>query len=91
VALVRPAEAVPMLDAGVERSRVVFPALVWLRRSHPQRPRPFRLAGGHAGAWIASGLATGWSALAVPATLWPGLGTADPDAYLPLEIRTRVT
>jgi len=62
---------------------VVFPALVQLRRSHPQRPRPFRVPGGHAGAWIASGLATGWSALAVAATLWPGLGTADPDAYLP--------
>jgi glutamate:GABA antiporter len=28
-------------------------------------------------------LATGWSALALAAALWPGLGTANPDAHLP--------
>jgi amino acid transporter len=62
---------------------VVFPALVRLRRSHPDQPRPFRVPGGGPGALAASALATGWSAVAVAATLWPGLGQPDPDAYLP--------
>ena len=31
----------------------------------------------------ASILATGWSALAMAAALWPGLGTAHPDIHLP--------
>ena len=35
------------------------------------------------GAWAASVLATGWCALAFAAILWPGLGTAHSDAYLP--------
>jgi glutamate:GABA antiporter len=64
-------------------SLAVFPALVRLRTSYPGVHRPFRVPGGPAGAWIASGLATGWCALAFAATLWPGLGTADADAYLP--------
>jgi glutamate:GABA antiporter len=62
---------------------VVFPALVRLRYTYPEAPRPFRIPGGLAGAWAAAGLAAGWSALALAATLWPGLGTADSDAYLP--------
>jgi amino acid transporter len=62
---------------------IVFPALVRLRRSHPDRPRAFRVPGGAAGALAASALATGWSAIALVAVLWPGLGTGDPDAYLP--------
>ncbi len=61
----------------------IFAALVRLRTSHPGVHRPFRVPGGRAGAWAASALATGWCALAVAAILWPGLGTADPDAYLP--------
>ena len=61
----------------------VFPALVRLRRTHPDVPRPFRVPGGVAGAWIASGLATGWLALALAAALWPGLASAARDAYLP--------
>jgi glutamate:GABA antiporter len=61
----------------------VFPALVRLRRSHPDRPRAFRVPGGAAGALAASALATGWSAVALAASLWPGLGTGDPDAHLP--------
>jgi glutamate:GABA antiporter len=36
-----------------------------------------------AGALVVIALATGWSAVALAAALWPGLGTADPDAYLP--------
>jgi hypothetical protein len=31
----------------------------------------------------ASALATGWSLVALAAALWPGLGTATPDAHLP--------
>jgi amino acid transporter len=61
----------------------VFPALVRLRRTHLDRPRPFRVPGGTSGALAASALATGWSAMALAASLWPGLGTAAPDAHLP--------
>jgi hypothetical protein len=61
----------------------VFPALLRLRRTHPGRPRAFRVPGGAAGAVAASALATGWSAVALAASLWPGLGTGDPDAHLP--------
>jgi amino acid transporter len=61
----------------------VFPALMRLRRSHPDVPRPFRVPGRVAGAWSVSGIATAWTALAFLAVLWPGLGTADPGAHLP--------
>jgi len=61
----------------------IFAALVRLRVSHPGVHRPFRVPGGRLGAWVASGLATGWCALAFAAVLWPGLGTSDPDTYLP--------
>jgi len=62
---------------------VVFPALVRLRHSQPERPRPFQVPGGPAGALAATALATGWSAVALAAALWPGLGAAVPDAHLP--------
>lgn len=62
---------------------LVFPALVRLRRSRPEAPRPFRVPGGRAGAWLASGLATAWSALALAATLWPGLGAGGQGGSLP--------
>ena len=62
---------------------LVFPALARLRRAHPHRPRPFRVPGGSAGALAVSALATGWSAFALAAALWPGLGTPEPDAHLP--------
>ena len=61
----------------------VFPALVRLRASHPGVHRPFRVPGGPTGAWVASALTTGWCALAFAAILWPGLGTANADTYLP--------
>ncbi len=61
----------------------VFPALVKLRRSHPDVVRPFRVPGGALGVWLCCILATAWTAFAVVAVLWPGLGTADPDAALP--------
>jgi amino acid transporter len=63
---------------------LVFPALVRLRRIRPEPPRPFRVPGGTVGAWVVSGLATGWSALALAAAMWPGLGIAGaelPDGF----------
>jgi glutamate:GABA antiporter len=62
---------------------LVFPALIKLRYSHPHVPRPYRVPGGRAGAWIVSVLTTGWAALATVALLYPGFGTSDPDAALP--------
>jgi amino acid transporter len=62
---------------------LVFPALIKLRYSHPHVPRPYRVPFGMAGAWIVSVLTTGWAALATVALLYPGFGTADPDAALP--------
>jgi selenocysteine lyase/cysteine desulfurase/amino acid transporter len=62
---------------------VVFPSLIRLRRLRPRQPRPFRIPGGRTGPWVASGLATSWSALTLAAVLWPGLSTSTPDAYLP--------
>jgi len=63
---------------------LVFPALVRLRRVRPDLPRPFRVPGGTAGAWVAAGLATCWSALTLAAALWPGLGVTGaelPDGF----------
>jgi amino acid transporter len=34
----------------------VFPALIALRRKYPDTPRPYRVPGGMAGAWIAAGI-----------------------------------
>src|SRR3954462_255567 len=62
---------------------LVFPALIKLRYSHPHVPRPYRVPGGLAGAWIVSVLTTGWAALATVALLYPGFGTSDPDDSLP--------
>ena len=45
--------------------------------------RPFLAPGGRPGAWLITILATGWSLLVTACLLWPGLGTADPDAALP--------
>src|SRR5206468_7514311 len=36
----------------------IFPALVRLRRTHPEMPRPYAVPGGAAGAWIVTSLAT---------------------------------
>jgi glutamate:GABA antiporter len=62
---------------------LVFPAIIKLRYSHAHIPRPYRIPWGNAGAWIAGVLCTGWAALATVALLYPGFGTADPDASLP--------
>jgi glutamate:GABA antiporter len=57
--------------------------LVALRLRRPDLDRPFRVPGGIRTAWIVSAVATGWSLLAAVCLLWPGFGTADPDAALP--------
>jgi amino acid transporter len=62
---------------------LIFPAFVALRLREPNLDRPFRVPGGRVVAWLAAGLATGWCALTAVCLLWPGLGTADPDAALP--------
>jgi glutamate:GABA antiporter len=63
--------------------RLIFPAFVRLRYSHPHIDRPFRAPGGAAGAWLISATSTVWSLLAAASLLWPGIGTAHPDAALP--------
>jgi amino acid transporter len=62
---------------------LIFPAFLALRLREPDLDRPFRVPGGVRIAWLVSGLATGWSALAAVCLLWPGFGTADPDIALP--------
>jgi amino acid transporter len=62
---------------------LIFPAFLVLRLREPGLDRPFRVPGGTGLAWLVASLATGWSALAAICLLWPGLGTADPDAALP--------
>jgi amino acid transporter len=62
---------------------LIFPAFVALRVREPGLKRPFRVPGGARTAWLVAGLATGWSLMAAICLLWPGLGTADPDAALP--------
>ena len=62
---------------------LIFPAFVALRLRRPDLDRPFRVPGGIRTAWIVSAVATGWSLLAAVCLLWPGFGTAHPDAALP--------
>jgi len=52
----------------------IFPALIKLRHSHPDVPRPYRVPGGTAGAWICTILPTLWALVATVFLLWPGLG-----------------
>jgi amino acid transporter len=61
----------------------IFPAFVRLRYSHPGLDRPFRAPGGVAGAWLIALTSSAWSLLAAVSLLWPGIGTATPDAALP--------
>jgi amino acid transporter len=68
---------------------LIFPALIKLRYSHPHVPRPFRIPGGNAAAWVVGGLATFWAVFGSVVILWPGLGVnwfgqkGSPDASLP--------
>jgi glutamate:GABA antiporter len=62
---------------------LIFPSFLVLRRREPGLERPFRVPGGTALAWLVTVLTTGWMGLAAVCLLWPGLGTAHPDAALP--------
>jgi glutamate:GABA antiporter len=50
----------------------VFPALVALRRKHPDAVRPYRVPFGMAGAWIAAGISELFVIVTAITLLWPG-------------------
>jgi len=62
---------------------VIFPAIIKLRYSHPHVPRPYRVPGGRAIAWIVGGLCTLWAVFASVVLIFPGFGTSSPDQALP--------
>jgi amino acid transporter len=62
---------------------IFFPSVIRLRYSHPDTPRPYRIPGGTAGAWLIGGVATLWALFAAVMLVWPGLGTSDPNSSLP--------
>jgi amino acid transporter len=62
---------------------MIYPAFLVIRYRSPRLGRPFAVPGGRPVAWLVTGLATGWSLLATVCLLWPGVGTANPDAALP--------
>ena len=51
---------------------LVFPALIALRRKYPDTPRPYRVPGGTAGAWIAAGISELFVVVTAVTLLWPG-------------------
>ncbi len=50
----------------------VFPALVRLRHKHPDTPRPYRVPGGMAGAWIVTVITELFVLVTAVTLLWPG-------------------
>ena len=62
---------------------LIFPAVIKLRYSHPDVPRPYRIPFGKIGLWTAGILTTAWCALTTIAIIYPGIGTAHPDDSLP--------
>jgi len=52
----------------------IFPALIKLRYSRPDVPRPYRVPWGTTGAWLCSVVPTFWALLATVALIWPGFG-----------------
>jgi amino acid transporter len=62
---------------------LIFPSVIKLRYSHPDVPRPYRIPFGKIGLWTAGILTTAWCALTTIAIIYPGIGTAHPDASLP--------
>ena len=62
---------------------LIFPAVIKLRHSRPEVPRPYRIPGGTVGLWVVAILTTAWAALTTIAIIYPGIGTAHPDASLP--------
>jgi glutamate:GABA antiporter len=51
---------------------LVFPALIALRRKYPDAPRPYRVPGGMAGAWLAAGISELFVVITAITLLWPG-------------------
>jgi len=49
----------------------IFPAVIKLRYSHPDVPRPYRLPGGKPGVWIAGGVCTAFILLASFIAVFP--------------------
>jgi amino acid transporter len=49
----------------------IFPAVIKLRYSHPDVPRPYRIPGGMVGAWIAGGICTAFILLASFVAVFP--------------------
>jgi amino acid transporter len=62
---------------------LIFPAVIKLRYSHPDVPRPYLIPGGKVGLWTAGILTTAWALFTTIAIIYPGIGTAHPDASLP--------
>jgi glutamate:GABA antiporter len=62
---------------------LIFPAVIRLRYKYPDIERPYRIPGGVIGLWVAGILTTAWAAFTTLAVIYPGLGTAVPDASLP--------
>jgi glutamate:GABA antiporter len=62
---------------------LIYPSFLVLRLRSPELSRPFRVPGGRGAAWLVTVLATAWTAVAAVGLLWPGIGTASPDALLP--------
>jgi len=52
---------------------VTFPALIKLRKSHPDVHRPYKVPGGIVGVWICSIVTTFWAVLATTTGIFPGL------------------
>src|SRR5262249_48005675 len=49
----------------------IFPAVIKLRYSHPDVPRPYRVPGGELGVWIAGGICTAFTVLASFVAVFP--------------------
>jgi glutamate:GABA antiporter len=50
----------------------IFPALVRLRKRHPDVPRPYRVPGGMAGVWAAAIISEAFVVVTAVTLLWPG-------------------
>jgi glutamate:GABA antiporter len=67
----------------------VFPALIRLRYTRPDAPRPYRVPGGKAGVWLCGTVVTLWALIATVTLIWPGFGVGwfgtpgKPDDSLP--------
>lgn len=62
---------------------LIFPAVIKLRYSYPDVPRPYRIPGGKTGLWAVGILTTAWAAFTTLAIIYPGIGTASPNSSLP--------